>query len=234
MDIIRKTLKRQKELLVLPFGDVGLLGCYLSSQFSHFLDLPLTVLGESKAKEMSGSKPGKRKYWDKYKDDLKFSPVIASSFPNMELESHLKVLHLNKIEKLLDTSIRPEWYFTHMKHILSDDPWTPETERDLNEAIPFTIESLMKYYGFSREKAQAHVENWIQEQKAELKTQKDSNESNQMTNKGITKHFVDINDFARWQEENFVIPKLDKLYHWGKGLQPPVPKIGLGTLEVHA
>ena len=56
--LIERTVRKQGELLIKPFSDVGFVGCCFNTKNLYYLDLPLVILGESKFKEMHGLLPG--------------------------------------------------------------------------------------------------------------------------------------------------------------------------------
>lgn len=169
MEMIRETIDSQGELFVKPFGDVGFVGTCFHQKYIHYLDLPLVVLGESRVKEMNGSLPGQRMKWLREIPFIEFSPLKACSFANMGVESHLKVLYRNGINKLVDCSLRSDFFMGHLQQVASDNPWKETTERDIEEAIPFAIAALQKekYNNHSVAEIETSVRNWISDKKRE-------------------------------------------------------------------
>ena len=102
---------------------------------------------------MTGSLAGKRYRWEDWVQYLEYTPVKGYTFTNIGMESHLKLLHYNKIAHNFDLSLRPDFYFRHFEQILSDNPHTDVTKEHYEEAVPFAIESIQKYYNASEAQA---------------------------------------------------------------------------------
>lgn len=204
-DLLNRTIEKQKEIFIKPICDVGYIGCNFNSQYVHYLDTPLVVLGESSKRESNGSKPGNRHQWKEFTQYIEYSPLQGPTHDNMVLESHLKVFYRNGINKREDGCIRPDFFFKHLDQILSDDPWTAETHKDLDEALPFTIQSIVQYAGVPKAQARSYIENWIVQRQREMKQHRVAEvESNlHVADAAPTGTFQNIVEFAAWQGANF-------------------------------
>ena len=148
-EMIKKTRQSQAELFLKPFGDVGYVGALLNTDKYHYLDLPLAIIGEAQIRETNGDKPGQRHKWNKDVEFLEHSPLKGVSFTNMATDVHLKALHRNNWHEKYDCRLRPDFYFRHLKQVLSDSPWTYITLRDALEVIPYAFRSVLNFITLS-------------------------------------------------------------------------------------
>lgn len=209
--LINRTVAKQKELFVKPFGDVGFVGCYFNQNTCFYLDLPLAAIGRTKKTKTRGFQAGNRMHWMREVPFIEHSPLKACSFVNMSAEGHLKVLYRNEINRIWECSLTPAFYLRHLEQVASDDPWTEETQRDINEALPYAVEGFMKQCGRTDEKTRTALRQNILDhlKKYALQIKEKNNESGKAEQDNTSEYgtFSDIVDFALWQEKNFVVPK---------------------------
>lgn len=150
-ELLAKTKQSQTRIFVTPFGDVGLLGALLYAKNScfYYLDQPLIVIGRHKFNEMAQSKISNRRLCEKSQDHLEYSPVKAATFYSLGVESHLKVIHYNKLENFHDWSLRPKFFIIHLAYLLGDKQWDKRTLSDLREAMPLALKSICHYALYS-------------------------------------------------------------------------------------
>ncbi len=159
--LIRETKKKQGVIYVRSCGDVGFLGLTLNTDYTYYLNAPLAVIGRSFNQVMNHHTPNNRFKWNDELQYLEHTPIRGASFQNIGVDSHLKVLHALGIHKEWDCSLRPDFYENHISYILTDDPWTEKTYQDIEEAMPFFEESIVKYHHPSKEEAKAAARNWV-------------------------------------------------------------------------
>lgn len=216
MNLIRQTKKRQGALFIRPLGDVGFLGCLFNTDFGYYLDLPLAVIGRSKSNDSIGAFAGRRNHWKREVPHLEYTPLKGCSFPNMAVDTHLKVLKRNGFTDNEDLKIDPSFFITHMVHILTDNPWSDTTTTDFFEALPYAVKSL------STDKKSVNI---IMDT-FKLRNEEDINGihltlyllisikqklaplSFEDTGKGDLPAFENAVEFAKWQENNYIIPLL--------------------------
>ena len=133
-NLLRQAVAIQGRLFVKPFGDVGFLGPLLMAGQACYLTAPLAVIGHTSKRETQGATRGNRGYWDRDADNLTFSPVRGLTFPNLGMESHLKVFVPHGLVGRPEVSLRPQFYRDHLRHILTDAPPNRGTLRDALEA----------------------------------------------------------------------------------------------------
>ncbi len=203
-ELIEKTRAQQIELFIKPFGDIGYVGALLNTDSYYYLDLPLAIVGETTVREMNGAKPGQRQKWNKEIQYLEHSPLKGASFMNMGADAHLKVIFRNHFDKKYDSRLRPNFYYRHIKQVLSDSPWTYLTLKDVTEVIPHALLSFFIFF-----KSEYNLADRIRSKKIkrmnrllELK--------NPLSSTEIIK-FEDINQFALWVENKFVVPLITNI-----------------------
>jgi len=215
--LIERTRQHQKQLFIRPFGDVGYLGCCLYTPKVYYLDLPLTIVGDALDRDSQNMGAGRRKNLEQGAVFLEYSPLRGITFANLAVESHLKVLYRNKLDKIYDCRLRPKFYYRHLRQVISDNPWTWITIRDIAECIcPFII-SMIKYLtikelagkiilmskAVNRIKAATsneRIDNLKSKELADSMKEDDRNTEELL--------FEDINHFARWVEMNYIKPRL--------------------------
>lgn len=215
--LIEKTRQHQKQLFIRPFGDVGYLGCCLYTPKVYYLDLPLTIIGDALDRDSQNMGAGRRKNLEQGAVFLEYSPLRGISFANLAAESHLKVLYRNELDKIYDCRLRPKFYYRHLRQVISDNPWTWITVRDIAECITPFIISMIKYLTIkelaskilwmlkaaSRKKATTSNDDMD-----ELESKGPANSTEENETKAEDLLFEDINHFARWVEMNYIKPKL--------------------------
>lgn len=162
-ELLDRTISKQGKIFLRPIGDVGYVGCCFHTKNIYYLDLPLVVLGEGHTKDMHGSLPGQRMKWVREVPNLEFSPLKGCSFINMAVETHLKVLYRNGINKLWDCTLRSDFYLQHLEQVITDTPWTETTERDIEETLPFAIAAFQRENNYKYKIRQIEIElrKWI-------------------------------------------------------------------------
>lgn len=145
-ELIERTRSQQKELFIKPFGDIGYVGALLNTDYCHYIDLPLAIIGAATVREMNGAKPGQRQKWNREVQFLEHSPLKAASFINMGADAHLKVLYRNRRNDRNNARLRPDFYLRHLKQVLSDSPWTSATVKDVLESLPHALVSLWHFF----------------------------------------------------------------------------------------
>lgn len=193
-ELIERTRMRQGELFIKPFGDIGYVGALLNTDKCYYLDLPLAIIGETPVREMNGAKPGQRQKWNKEIKYLEHSPLKGASFVNMGADAHLKVLFRNHLNGNYDSRLRPDFYFRHLKQVLSDSPWTYITLKDIAESVPHALRSALGFFSIKyllADKILVNIQNLFGINKQIVPPQ--------------NKKFEDINKFAAWIDENYVV-----------------------------
>ncbi len=208
-ELIERTVAKQGELFVKPFGDVGYLGCCFNTAKVHYLDLPLSVLGQTQVTEMRGAHAGQRLRWLREVPFLEHSPLKGCSFVNMGVDAHLKVLHRNGITQKYDCNLRSEFFRRHLAQVATDQPWTDVTIRDLNEGVSLAVEKMMQERGLDSPSSRKAITDslWIElEAIRDKKIIADSYAPPDHPADDLP-HFDGILDYAVWQEKHFAIPK---------------------------
>ena len=214
LDLLRRTQAAQGEVLIRPLGDVGFVGCCFHTDAVGYLDLPLAVLGRTAVREMNGAQPGGRAYW-KHRDGpwLEYTPLKGCSFANVAVESHLKVLYRNKIDRDWDCTLRPEFFVRHLEQVLADDPETDETRADVAEAAPLLVESMIRSgllpSTCDRQAAAARVVEHIRASVLGARRARAAAGDQQGEATG-GRRFVDIVDCATWQDRMLAMPLLSR------------------------
>lgn len=204
LDLLRRTQAAQGEICIRPLGDVGYVGCCFHTEAVGYLDLPLVVLGKTAVREMNGAQAGGRAYW-KRRDGpwLEYTPLKGSSFVNIAVESHLKVLCRNGIDRQWDCSLRPDFFFRHLAQVLEDDPETEETRADAAEAAQWLVESLIRAGRLAptcdRQKAAADAVEYLRAAAAEARRERTVRQRQERVPEG--RRFADIVACAAWQDE---------------------------------
>jgi glycosyltransferase involved in cell wall biosynthesis len=216
-EVIKRTIKKQGELFLKPFHDIGYIGCCFQQKFSFYLDLPLAVIGKAKNRQMRGSEPGNRNMWKREVQFLEHSPLKGCSFVNMGADGHLKALYRNEISRFWDCSLRSDFFIRHLQHIATDDPWTDETNKDIEEALPLAVESIIKYQGLPNNMTEADLKqqimNYIESYARQLKETKTEDQQTESMTSSEFPTFSNIVDFAVWQDTNYVVSKRKALNH---------------------
>jgi len=140
-DIVKKATDQQGQLFLPPFGDIGLLGCWLHSKKAVRLDLPLVILGSHSQQDGSGL--FQRHKFEVLRRFLENSPLKVLSFATLSIEGHLRVAVLNNL--LMSVKLRPKFFLYHLYLIIKDRPWTKQTILDIFRSIPATVVSLLLY-----------------------------------------------------------------------------------------
>lgn len=193
--LVDRTRRRQGELFIKPFGDVGYVGALLNTDRCHHVDLPLAVIGEAPVREMNGALPGQRLKWIKDVAHLEHSPLKAASFVNMGADAHLKVISRNGLGGSGDFRLRPSFYRRHLRQVLSDSPWTSRTLRDVLEAVPHAIASVFHRPTLGR-LAPGRL----------VRKARSSSPRAERAEPPRSMSFEDINRFAEWVQARYVDP----------------------------
>lgn len=201
--LVKKTRLRQRELFIKPFGDIGYVGALLNTDKCYYLDLPLAIVGETQVREMNGAKPGQRQKWNREIQYLEHSPLKGVSFVNMGADAHLKVLFRNNFNEKYDSRLRPNFYYRHLKQVLSDSPWSYTTLKDVAEAIPYALLSYMNFLNIQFKLAEKIRIKKIKRLNRLIDLNEQIEFRKQMKLQEIMK-FEDINQFSIWVEEMFV------------------------------
>ncbi len=204
--LVERTLVRQRQLFVKPFGDAGLVGMCFHTPFCHYLDLPLAVIGKAEVRERNGSLANQRSRWEREVRFLERSPVRGCSFVNMRVEAHLKVFAAHDILAERDCTLRPDFFLRHIEQIASDDPWTPATHRDLQEAIPLAVESVMRWEDRREAAARAEISSQLWEHVERLRRR--AQPLPPLVAAAGEPRFADAVEYAAWQERTLVAPRL--------------------------
>lgn len=213
LDLLRRTQATQGEICIRPLGDVGYVGCCFHTDAVGYLDLPLAVLGKTTVREMNGVQPGGRAYWKRRDGSrLEYTPLKGSSFANIAVESHLKVLHRNGIHRSWDCSLRPDFFLRHLEQVLTDDPETEETRTDAAEAAPLLVESLIRAGQLAptcdRQKAAARAVEALRASVAEARRARTVEQCQEQA--PLERRFADIVECATWQDKMLAMPLLSR------------------------
>ncbi|MBU6391867.1 MAG: hypothetical protein KGQ83_06475, partial [Planctomycetes bacterium] len=122
---------------------------------------------------------------------------------------HLKVLHRNKLDKICDCRLRPDFYYRHLKQVISDSPWTWITLKDVAECVPYLLICMFQFPLLSIKKLILAI---IRLSKSTIRKifKKDkmllfeSPEIQNSAEQSEVLKFRDINHFADWVNENHV------------------------------
>ena len=214
-DLIDQTRKSQKELFIKPYIDVGYIGTLLHIKKTYYLNLPLTIIGQTNSSDSMGIEFGKRASINpRYLKELEYTPLKGISFINIAVDTHLKVIYRNKLETRIDCRLRPQFYFRHLQAVISDSPWTKQTIKDIYEVLPYLLKSLIQIRSVNG------VINtylsaisfykpifWIIKVKVKKILGMDANKKvrwEKPTNTPEKIHFLNINDAGKWIEERYV------------------------------
>ena len=196
--LMHETKKKQGTIYVRSCGDVGFLGLTLNTDYTYYLNSPLAIIGCSANQIMNHYTPNNRFKWKDELQYLEYTPVRGCSFQNIGTDSHLKVLHAHGINKIWDCSLRPHFFINHIMHILTDDPWTQQAYQDIDEAMPFLEESIVKYHNCSRLEAKpvanTLINNYMEKLMKERKEHNKLEQSGQFKLYDIYKNILDHSD----------------------------------------
>jgi hypothetical protein len=217
-ELIKRTLSRQKEFFVKPFGDIGYVGASFNTPYIHYFDLPLGAMGATAIREGNGDQPGRRQHWQRELQYLEYTPLRAPSFANMAVEGHLKVLHDNQVCQDWDCTLRSDFFANHIAQVASDVEVTDQTMRDLEEALPFTIDALLREQNEAGEEARKRVAAecllYIKQQlqfhafQREVRQHKRQDGHAALTTSASAVTHPDIVHYAAWLEKTVVFPLL--------------------------
>lgn len=207
--LIDKTIARQGEIFVRPFGDVGYLGCCFNTPRIYYLDLPLSIIGECGSRDSHGMRPGQRQRLNSYAKFLEYSPLRGISFVNLAIESHLKAVFRNALHCLYDCRLRTDIFLRHLEQVMSDMPWTVTTVQDIMETVPHLLKSIMRdrnskaIYREFRALAKfllvvSRRKLWVERSSCESRDFFQTFEELQ--------HFESIVEFGEWLDRNLVDP----------------------------
>ena len=200
--LIDVTRKRQGELFIKPFGDVGYVGACFNTEKSYYLDLPLSVIGDTAVRDSVAAKPGMRRKWDKKVRWLEHTPIRGVSHINLAVDIHLKTLYRNGLNKKYDCRLRPDFYYRHLANVVSDSPWTKVTVRDLAECLPYLI--ISHYQFFSVRDTIRGLYQLPLRVAGKILSRLNNNRGTKPSIKGI--EFENIYQFAVWVDDNHVKP----------------------------
>jgi hypothetical protein len=135
----------------------------------------------------------------------------------MGTDGHLKVLYRNNKHIKYDCRLRPDFYYRHLRQVISDNPWTWLTIKDIAECIWPLIVSMFNYLTV-REIAREIL--WLLN--ATLKKLFDKNNINNDDASNTerapnTLLFQDINCFAEWLESNCINDGVSSLHDNNNG-----------------
>jgi hypothetical protein len=142
--LLRRAKARFGRVFVKPLGDVSLLALAGLTDACHYLDLPLSYIGEHDGQITRAGQPGQRQRLRKsvwlrgYA--IRHSPLHHGlSYDNLGVDCLLDVL--SRLGLLSDrrARLRPDFFRKHLRAVLSDRPWTRETWRDLAEVMPHVL-----------------------------------------------------------------------------------------------
>lgn len=150
-DLLNYTVSKQGSLFCDIFGDVGLLGLLLNTKYLYTFDLPLVVLGVNHKQDSSIMKlfygeskmQDTRMRWNQYKSNIRHSPLKGITHFNLGLESHLQVLKNNNFDIDVLNDLRIDFFVNHLNAILTDNPWTEQSEIDFEEGISVLKEKML-------------------------------------------------------------------------------------------
>jgi len=135
-DLIKRASDNNGRITAKPFADVGFLNAILLTKELFYIDSPLAIVGVDVGREVNGPLKGRRRYYGRLNTSILFSPFKATTFNNMAVEAHLKVLNLNKnIFSPKDFVLEDTFFIKHISEIIQDDIWDKKTLDDLYEAI---------------------------------------------------------------------------------------------------
>lgn len=146
--LIERTRLRQGKLLIEHFGDVGYVGAAFNTDKIYYLGLPLAIVGKGISRDSDASRAGQRHSLQNAAMVVEYTPLRAISFTNLAVDTHLRVLYRNGLQATYDCRLRPDFYFNHLREIVSDSPWTGKTLRDIGECVPHIIISLFQFLTF--------------------------------------------------------------------------------------
>ncbi|MCX6642753.1 MAG: hypothetical protein NTV15_05135, partial [Candidatus Bathyarchaeota archaeon] len=169
---------------------------------------PLSIIGDHPRRAMVGAKPGMRSKWDEKVKYLEHTPIRGASFINMGVDGHLKVLYRNGLDGKYDCRLRPDFYYRHLAHVVSDSPWTKVTVRDLAECLPHLI--ISHYQFFSVKNTIKGLYQLPLRVVGKILSRLNNNRGTKPLIKGI--EFENIYDFAVWVDDNHVKPNRGTLY----------------------
>lgn len=226
--VVLKTLEKQKELFIKPFGDAGYNGVAYHTLVGG-INLPISILGVFHERETDSIQTNRKK-WERYKDTLEYSPLKNSTFCNFAMELMLKVIYRNGLEKEYKPVIQKEFiYKRQLKCVLRDKTdHLPQKIKDLIEIYLYLgiffilgreFKKLLKFIqGFDFRLFLKNLEKWFirpfvllvrfirrtpKKPKPYLVSIEKMLTEDSVINKDI-KEFESILEFADWVEETYV------------------------------
>jgi hypothetical protein len=182
--VLQKTLKAQGDLIMGPFGDVGLLGPLFQTKHLYKVDLPLTFVGMNHPqdsgvmKEFYGESKIKasRFKWEHLSSLLKYSPLKGVTHFNLGGESHLQVLKANGFEVNIPNDLSVDFYINHLSAIVKDVPWTQQSDHDFEEGMEHLLNAMKRNFVSNHAQIINHFNTLRHNQKnnAELRVEEDS------------------------------------------------------------
>ncbi len=145
--VLEKTQNTQGAIWMPPFGDVGFLGTSYHTGYSLHIDCPLGIIGRGRDNEMLALEAGRRTRMSNLLPFLQNSPLKACTFHNLGVESHLKVLKANGA-KPEDYLLRWDAMESHLREIFADNPWTEDSQRDIEKDLPVAFECISREMGY--------------------------------------------------------------------------------------
>jgi hypothetical protein len=142
--LIHRTRERQGVLFVKPFGDIGVVGCCANTASVHFLHAPIAIIGKSANQESHSARRRSRHRLAREQMHLVHTGLRGLSWVNVGCEAHLRVAIANQLGRRMPLWLRSEFYRRHLRHVLSDNPWTIQTVKDVLETIPDVLMSLIR------------------------------------------------------------------------------------------
>ncbi len=223
--LIERTRKRQGKLLIEHLGDVGYLGACLNTQRVYHLDLPLTVVGTGVPRDSDAMAAGQRHRIQIEPKSLPYTHLRGISFNNLAVDTHLRVIYLNAFNTRCDCRLRPDFYFRHLREILSDSPWTWVTWRDVIECLPDLFISLYRFLtvrdvldgsirllrGLGQRLFRWPWRMARRSTKSVLRHLGLMNPTQPVITPNqapVSRRFTDINAFAEWLDNTYVLPSL--------------------------
>jgi tetratricopeptide (TPR) repeat protein len=195
--LLRRTAAVQGGLFLPPAWEQGLLGCYFNTKDAWYLDLPMVIRGDWSD---PSDAPEKQQRTNRAENAILHSPLKAHTEINDVVETHLKVLRLNQGISQPEDSLRLEFFLSQIEQVVRDQPWTDESECDLQEAITAAAAALTRRDGGDPQAARQAVQAFT----AEARKKAGSIE----TDSGAAGIFGSLADFANWMDASFILPKI--------------------------
>lgn len=142
--IIEKAVKRQGEIFIDPFSDIGLWGCFFNTDKVFNINLPLTVIGKYHNKGIESLKSKPRSFWKEKFGNYKYSPIKGASFVNSRADLLLQLQKIYDPERRIDSELSFDFFVNHLTEISKDKPWMESTYTDYYEALPKSAENIMR------------------------------------------------------------------------------------------